>query len=191
LEQLKIKLQHATDEKDILGYQSRLCEMAAICRATYDVGHCHLDLVLSSANEAITLITSSVCLYDNQPPDIKNAPKSLQVILCRDRRFAHKVTPYMLKYIRHNIFSTALCRIWPDYRPGSDALHVYSAPNNRWIATTTMESKDSRKQQVHLNVVTGQLLIDGKPLGRLPRRYVEHETYIRLFGQVCYTQLCM
>ncbi|KAG8735796.1 hypothetical protein FRC11_003009, partial [Ceratobasidium sp. 423] len=37
--------------------------------------------------------------------------------------------------------------------------------------------------EVHLNLLSGELLIDAEPLGRLPRSYVKHETYIRLFGE--------
>ncbi|CAE6369605.1 unnamed protein product [Rhizoctonia solani] len=182
LEQLRAKLQSATDENDIVDYQSRVCEMAAICRSTYDVDPRHMDDVLSTPDDFIPLVTSSVCLYDHQPPDIKSAPVHLQIILCRDRRFAHKVVPYMLSSIRDNdVLSKPLSKIWADYRPGLGGLEVYRAPDSRWIATTTANDKHRRKQEVHLNLLTGQLLIDGKPLGRLPRQYVEHETYVRKY----------
>ncbi|CAE6459581.1 unnamed protein product [Rhizoctonia solani] len=37
LDQLKFKLKSATGEQDVVDYQRRVCEMAAICRATYDI----------------------------------------------------------------------------------------------------------------------------------------------------------
>ncbi|KAG8733132.1 hypothetical protein FRC11_008540 [Ceratobasidium sp. 423] len=184
LEQLKLKLRFATNEQDIVGYQQRVCEMATICHATYDVEPRHMDRVLSTSDDFAPLIKSSVSLYDNQPPDVKGAPTSLQVLLCRDRRFAHKILPYMLTSIRHNdIISNPLSEMWLDYRPGSDGWRVYGAPNSRWVASTTAKTNEDRTQEVYLNLLTGQLLIDGKPLGRLPREYVEHPTYLRLFGQ--------
>jgi len=39
-------------------------------------------------------------------------------------------------------------------------------------------------QEVHYDLLTGQLLVDGKQLGRLPREFVEHSTYANLLGSV-------
>ncbi|CUA70922.1 Proteasome activator complex subunit 4 [Rhizoctonia solani] len=184
LDQLKFKLKSATGEQDVVDYQRRVCEMAAICRATYDVGPHHMRYLLATPDDFTPFIISSICLFDNQPPNIDAAPVSLRMLLCRDRRFAHHVAPFVLQSLRlHDILSTPLSDIWPDYRPGSTGWRMLSAPNNRWITTTTAGQHGDRTQTVNLNILTGQLLIDGKPLGRLPRHYVEHPTYVRLFGQ--------
>ncbi|CAE7230403.1 unnamed protein product, partial [Rhizoctonia solani] len=184
LEQLKSKLKSATGEADVVDYQRRVCEMAAICRATYDVGPRHLVHLLAAPDDFVPFIAAFICLCDNKPPDIGAVPITLSRLLCRDRRFAHQVVPFILTSLhRHDILSAPLSEIWPDYRGGSNGWQVCSAPNNRWVTTTTAKILEHRTQQVHLNLVTGQLLIAGKPLGRLPRHYVEHPTYIRLFGQ--------
>jgi hypothetical protein len=38
--------------------------------------------------------------------------------------------------------------------------------------------------EVHYDLLTGQLLINGKPLGRLPQKIVEHPTYASVLGTV-------
>ncbi|EUC59846.1 large low complexity protein, putative, partial [Rhizoctonia solani AG-3 Rhs1AP] len=164
LDELIIKLQAATLEENIIMYRQRVCEMAAICRQTYNTEPRHMRLLLSNPEDYTALVKASIVLYDNQPPDMKNAPKSLQIVLCRDRRFAHQITQNMLASINRgeDILSSPLSEIWPDYRQGPLGWET---------------------QEVHLNLITGQLLINGEPLGRLPREYVEHPTYIRLFGQ--------
>ncbi|CAE6379485.1 unnamed protein product [Rhizoctonia solani] len=185
LDELVIKLKDAILEEDVISYQHRVCEMAAICRSTYDIEPNYMHLLLSKPQDYAALLKASICLYDNQPPDLPNAPQSLQIILCRDRRFAHRVAQYILASIDQgdDILSSPLLELWPDYRRGPGGWQVFSNPNSRWITTTTAAHNGSRTQQVHLNIITGQLLIDGKPLGRLPREYVEHPTYIRLFSQ--------
>ncbi|KAG8732989.1 hypothetical protein FRC11_009494 [Ceratobasidium sp. 423] len=185
LGELLVKLQSAIQEDDVIAYQHRVCEMAAICCTTYDIEPLHIDILLSTPNDYTALIKASICLYDNQPPDLQNAPSSLQIILHRARRFAHKIAPHMLSAVRRgeDILSTPLSNLWPDYRQGPAGWRLLEPPNNRWVTTTTTGTNGSRPQGVHLNLATGQLLIDGKPLGRLPRQYVEHPTYIRLFGQ--------
>ncbi|KAF8729261.1 hypothetical protein RHS02_07818, partial [Rhizoctonia solani] len=181
LDQLKVKLQSASDSDDIINYQLRVSEMAAICRATYNVEPHYIERLLSTTEDYIPLVKSSVCLYDNALPNASAAPRSARVLLARERRFAHKVATYMLRF--EDILSKPLSQIWPDYRQGTNRWEGYKVPNDRWITTTTEGDNESRKQEVHFNLLSGQLLIDGKPLGRLPRQYVEHETYIRLFGQ--------
>ncbi|CAE6446943.1 unnamed protein product [Rhizoctonia solani] len=185
LDELLVKLKDATLEEDVIDYQYRVCEMAAICRGTYNIEPSHMSLLLSEPSNYAALIKASICLYDNQPPNLKDAPKSLQIVLCRDRRFAHQITQYMLASINKgdDILLNPLSKIWPGYRSGPLGWQIYSPPNGRWIKTVTAACDETRAQEVHLNLITGQLLIDGKPLGRLPRKYVEHPTYIRLFGQ--------
>jgi hypothetical protein len=58
--------------------------------------------------------------------------------------------------------------------------------NSRWLTTFTAPLPNQRPQQVHYNILNGKLLVDGKPLGRLPQEIVSHSTYKRIFGQVCF-----
>ncbi|CAE6448122.1 unnamed protein product [Rhizoctonia solani] len=185
LDELLVKLQAATLEENVINYRQRVCEMAAICRQTYNTEPRHMRLLLSNPHDYTALVKASIVLHDNQPPDMKNAPKSLQIVLCRDRRFAHQITQNILASINKgdDILSNPLSEIWPDYRRGPLGWEVHSHLDNRWIKTVTAANEGTRTQEVHFNLITGQLLIDGEPLGRLPREYVEHPTYIRLFGQ--------
>ncbi|KAG8712167.1 hypothetical protein FRC11_000863, partial [Ceratobasidium sp. 423] len=185
LDQLLDKLQAATHVEDVTSYQHRICMMAIICRATYDVEPDLVDRLLLTPNDYVAFIKCSVALYDNQVPEIQNLPESLQIHSCRDRRFAHKIAPYVLASISRgdDVLSVPLLKVWSGFRQGPTGWRALAVPNNRWITSTSGGIDGDRMQEVHLNIITGQLLIDGKPLGRLPRQYVEHATYIRLFGQ--------
>ena len=46
------------------------------------------------------------------------------------------------------------------------------------------------RQKVHYDLLTGQLLIDGKQLGRLPQEIVEHPIYASIFGAVSGQRIC-
>ncbi|EXK26577.1 hypothetical protein FOMG_16823 [Fusarium oxysporum f. sp. melonis 26406] len=46
-----------------------------------------------------------------------------------------------------------------------------------WLQTTTHEGL-----RVHLDILTGELLVNGSPLASLPREYERHDIYKRLFG---------
>ncbi|KAB5592331.1 kinase-(PK-like) protein [Ceratobasidium theobromae] len=185
LSQLQEKLRKANIEQNVIDYQNRVCAVAAICRSTFDLDPCHIPELLLTSEDFTASINCSIALYDNQPPNLQNSPASLQTLFCRDRRLSHKLIVYVLRAIESNkhILSEAISNIWPSYRAGSDGWQFLESPNSRWVSTRTTEIKELASQQVHLNLMEGRLLIDGEPLGRLPREYVQHPTYIRLFGQ--------
>jgi hypothetical protein len=188
LKKLTAKLQKAEVESQVLDFQRRVCEMAALCRSTFDVNPVHLPKLLSDPENYAILVSCSVALYDNQPPDLGKSPCSLQASLCRDRRLAHKIVPLMLKQLdsKTKLLNGPVSDLWSSYRPCSSGWVVLPTPNSRWVSTTTAKTTEHSSQQVHLNLLEGQLLVGGNPLGRLPRDYVKHATYIRLFGQASY-----
>ncbi|KAG8789659.1 hypothetical protein FRC12_013327 [Ceratobasidium sp. 428] len=185
LKELSIKLQNAKLESQILDYQLRVCEMAAICRSTYDVDSQHLRQLLSSSDEYLALILCTVTLYDNQLPKLADAPQDLQALLARDRRLAYKAFPIVLEKLQDlpRLLDDSVCIYWDGYRPGLFGWVALPAPNSGWVFTITEGNSREASQQVHFNTLNGSLLVDGRPLGRLPRNYVTHPTYTRLFGQ--------
>jgi hypothetical protein len=185
LGELLENIRRTASKAQVLDYQQRVCEMAAICRSTYDVDMPHLLKLLSAVDDHSILISCSVTLYDNQPLKIENAPLSLQMLLCRDRRLAHKTAPIIHNALRTSprILDRPVSGYWNGYQPGSSGWAALSFPNSRWVSTTTARKPGQSPQLVHLDLLKGRLLVDGNPFGRLPEKYVTHPTYTRLFGQ--------
>ncbi|QRV92775.1 kinase-like protein [Ceratobasidium sp. AG-Ba] len=185
LDELSVKLQDAEIESQILDYQERVCEMALVCRSTYDVDDHHLRNLLSHSDDYLAFICCSITIHDNQPPRLDRAPQHLQTLICRDRRLSLKTFPILVEKIRNEtaLLDNSVYRCWNSYRPNSGGWVVLPEPNSRWVTTSTAGDSNSSSQEVHLNLLEGKLLVDGQPLGRLPREYVVHPTYARLFGQ--------
>lgn len=183
LNQLLEKLQAAEIDSQILDYQRRVCEMAAICRSTYDVDPIHLETLLSTSDDFTTLVICLVNLHNNLPPNLEESPLNLQILLCQDRRLTHKTLPAILSRLEMNrqLLDQAVMQLWPNYCGSSAGWTTLTVHNSRWVSTTT---SGANTQRVYINLLEGRLLIDGKPLGRLPREYVSHPSYVRLFGQV-------
>jgi hypothetical protein len=181
LRKLKDILAWNTDDEKNAYYQGLVLEMAAICRMTYDLDRVDVTCLLCTAEDASTLVECAVALSENQPSTLDHAPPHLRELICRDRRLAHKLeTPLHDLLLRFRSgFDSALSSIWPDYRAGTSARE-----QNSWIYTRTLADTDGAAQVVHYNLYDGTLLVDGKPLGRLPRSISSHETYVRTFGQV-------
>ncbi|KAG8742150.1 hypothetical protein FRC10_001958 [Ceratobasidium sp. 414] len=185
LQELSTKLQAVELPAQVSDYQQRICEMAAICRSTYDVDALHIPELFTTAEDYHVVIFCSVILHDNRPLELDNLPSSLQVLICRDRRLAHKIAPTVTKALTCMPWlpDGAVSQYWNSYRPSSSGWAVDPGSNSRWVSTVTENMAGRSSHHVHLNLLEGRLLVDGKPLGRLPKDYVAHPTYVRLLGQ--------
>lgn len=186
LHELSKKLQGATVDLQIIDYQRRVCEMAMLCRSTYDVDPEHAAHLLSTPNRVSNFISCSVILHDNLPPDLDKIPTYLQILVSRDRRLANRMVPTVLKMIQQDpeTLNNSIRILWSGYQVSSMGWVELRSPNSCWVTTYTAATSDGISQRVHLDLLEGHLLIDGNPLGRLPQEYTSHPVYTRLFGQV-------
>ncbi|KAI0319197.1 hypothetical protein OF83DRAFT_1055392 [Amylostereum chailletii] len=183
LQDLVCASQNIDDEKHITEFQRRICNMAAICNTTFDIDPGHLPHVLANDEDVSILVQCAVAVHDNSPSTLNDAPADLRRLLFRHRRLLHAIQPHLRAVLATSTegLDRALERIWPSYRRGSPNWQGLPDPNSRWMhVPTTMDL--GRCQEVHYNMLDGRLLIDGKPLGRLPRDIVIHENYIRVLG---------
>ncbi|KIM46712.1 hypothetical protein M413DRAFT_23079 [Hebeloma cylindrosporum] len=179
------KLQDAVDDDQASELQRRACDMAATCRATFDVDPAHLNaLLLSSADVAIA-IECAIVLHDNIPPHFGHAFLDLQKLLNRDHRLSHFLESPLIKLIQADRrgIDAAITSVWSAYRPGNGGWRQLDEPNSRWLTSFTASLPNQRAQQVHYNILNGELLVDGKSLGCLPQEIVGHSIYKRIFGQ--------
>ena len=184
IDQLGSKLDMMQDEVSRTNLRHQLCSLAATCSSTFDVGLEHVPNVLSTDDDFAIAVQCAVIVHDNMPsillPD--DDSRYLARVLNRHHRSLHFLEQFFLQRIRSNSsgFDHALERLWSGYRrqPSSNWC-VLPAPNSPWISCTTEGG-----QKVHHNVITGQLLVCGKPLGRLPKEIIKHSTYASILGTV-------
>ncbi|KAJ7574865.1 hypothetical protein C8J56DRAFT_977723 [Mycena floridula] len=172
-------------EESVSDIQHRLGAMAATCRATYDAGLEHLEHLMTTSEDIAVFIECGITLHDNCPSP-EALPKDLQRLLDRDSRVAQRVQGRLMDL--HQSGETdggvheAISKIWAAYRPGEPWIWQ-SRDHSPWIHSRTQPLGDQAGQEVHVNVWDGQLLIEGKPLGRLPTTIITHDVYKRIFGQ--------
>ncbi|KAF5344605.1 hypothetical protein D9758_013897 [Tetrapyrgos nigripes] len=171
------------DSTRILERQHIICEMAFACRSTYDVGRRHLESLMISSEDVSVFLECSIRLFDDTPASWKALPLSLQRLHLRDRRLSHFVEQLLLSRIKGDRqgVDCAIGAIWPAFRPGVP-WRALEYPNERWVDSSTKPEGQSSSQIVHLNILEGRMLIDGKPLSRLPASITEHSTFTRIFG---------
>jgi hypothetical protein len=179
------------DETARAGLRHRLCMLAATCFSTFDVSAEHMPVILANEEDISIAMQCAVIVHDNTPSSLSD-DDSLYLIrmLNRHRRLLHDIEP-IFRESSQGVFSKArlshsaayghaLSLLWRGHQQQQfSSWHALPRPNSRWITCTT-----ERGQGVHYDVLTGELLIGGKRLGRLPRNIVEHPVYSSIFGTV-------
>ncbi|KAG2039110.1 hypothetical protein BDR03DRAFT_1009308 [Suillus americanus] len=176
LMQLSGKMQASNEKADL---QGRVRDMAVTCRSTFDVDG-DASLLLTSNDDIKIFAYCAVMIYDNTP---SNLPQHSKLLLERDKRCCHALEPAIRRYaeLHREGLDCTMTKIWGSYRPGTP-WKALVAPNSRWLVTQTAPSHSQSPQDVHFNLISGCLLVDGKQLGRLPSIIVQHPTYQSIFG---------
>ncbi|KAG1816760.1 uncharacterized protein BJ212DRAFT_1480619 [Suillus subaureus] len=182
LTQLSGKLQASNEETVSQDLQARVRDIAVTCRSTFDVDG-DASLLLTSDDDIRVFAYCAVMIYDNTPSQLSNLPQHSKLLLERDKRCCHALESAIRRYaeLHREGLDSAMVKIWGSHRPGTP-WRALTASNSRWLVAQTAPSHSQSPQDVHINLISGCLLVDGKQLGRLPSMIVQHPTYQSIFG---------
>jgi hypothetical protein len=184
-------LESTHDETSGAGLRLRLCMLAATCFSTFDVCSEHVPAILTTEKDFSIAMHCAVIVHDNSPPSLSdgNTPYLVRM-LRRHHRSLHHLEPTFsksmpgdlsqVKLLHADAYDKALELLWLGYRRDiSSRWHALPTQNSRWISCGAEGG-----HEVHYDLLTGKLLINGKSLGRLPQEIVEHPTYASVLGTV-------
>ena len=185
--ELMEKLELTANETEKLDLQSRLRDTAAVCRSTFDVGEVtDTAQLLDSSKDVEILLTCAVIIHDNTPAKMDTLSKMSRLLLERDRRLSWKLWPKINGVIEQGSkgIDLAVKRAWPAYRKGSHWYRCDSATNGSWFTSTTLKCAGQESQTLHLDILDGSLLVDGKAIGRLPQTIRQNPLFMTVFPNV-------
>ncbi|KAG8926622.1 hypothetical protein FRC02_008778 [Tulasnella sp. 418] len=166
-------------------YQRQLCTVAIACRSTYHVDGDKATTLLSDNRGVEIYIHCGILIYYNSTLSDPEADGSLRNLLHQDCRLSHMVEPLISEEIAKfgKGLDKAVTQVWQFFSPSSKWKRLPS-PNNRWVTAYTNSHDGKYSQAVQLNLLSGQLLVDGRQLVQMPPDIVIHPTYTRIFGRV-------
>lgn len=94
----------------------------------------------------------------------------------------HEMTKLKIDQYANEGINSAVLMTWGRYCPGSS----WERREQGWIACTTFTAPGYRAQQVCLNLIDGELLVDGHPFEEIPPEFTDDEGYCLLFSGVCF-----
>ena len=159
---------------------------ALLCRRTYSIyadedGSLDADTIRPFIEASIAL--QEVLVID--PVKLSPIPRKL---LIRDLKMACKMLSIICKSVEINPDSlvSAINSVWPEIDNGPRRRYsdwqILSPPYEYWIASTVEATEFTSQQVVHYHLLEGHLLVDRKPLGRLPANIRDSEIIKELFG---------
>lgn len=165
--------------------QQRLLKAAMLCKMTFDVDTQYLSRMMSTADDLKVWVECSINVRKYSSSEDTLLPLDLRRLRLRDKKMSHA----LLRTIRQLASSTisqgldlAVAQQWIGFYPGPGPWRAFDQPNDRWLITETATIARQRPQEVCYNLLEGELLIDGKPIGSLPADYIRNERYLRVFG---------
>ena len=186
---LRERLESTQDESSREGLRCRLCMLGVTCFSTFDVRTEYIPNIFSDYKDLSIAMLCAVIVRDNTPSSLAEGSNFyLTRMLDRHQRLLHFLEPVFSVYraldnlslSRADGYDHTVSFFWPGYhRSTSSKWQAVPTPGSRWISCSAEGG-----QKIHYNLLTGQLLVDGKPLGRLPQEIIEHPMYADLLGAV-------
>jgi hypothetical protein len=185
---LRADVRHAEDAS-IAETAARCAFWAALlCRRTFS--NVKASDAVMSEDDLSTFVQASLALQENLLVDLAKLPPVLRRMLIRDTKLTYRIREILLRSVRAcpRGIGMAINASWSE--PGSsseksfDDWQQVSPIHDRWVVSVMKSSTNnpSNTQIVHYNFIEGHLLVDGKPLGRLPRDVRESDEVRQLFG---------
>lgn len=174
------------NQKDL--WTNSTLEVALACYSTFDVDPQHMFCLLKTGSNIAVLTECAITVHDFCPASTSGVPQQIQTSLRRFSRTAQGMEATLHKILVHDAsgLDQSVSRLWTSYQGGSSWRSV-QADKHEWVMAETAGSETIKAVFVHYNLLTGSLLVAGSPLSRLPRPYEAHDSYIRLFGNVCFS----
>ena len=180
VELLRNKAQSAVAHTVRNDFRSKSVDAAFICAICADVEDRYLAELLGPSEGASILLQCSIVIQEGKRQYSKTSEPVLYLLKHRFRRLIARCTMYLSA--NHEGLDEAIQQSWSGYRPGY-GWKVALSSTDPWLTTKTTMNGNDAGLIVHYNVLTGELLVNGLPLDRPPRRYEEHSMWETLFGQ--------
>ncbi|OJJ65727.1 hypothetical protein ASPBRDRAFT_79658 [Aspergillus brasiliensis CBS 101740] len=176
----------ATDSND---HRNNLIASAAylalMCVGTFDCENSHLERMLRNDLHASIFIQCSMIIHDRKGLLNRVSSCLLPILYYRWQNIAfqgHRILANNTVHGRTTALDRAIQRTWAAYRPGSPWTAASSGTQCCLHAQMMGELGGTSGVVVYVNLLTGQLLINGRPLAPLPSEFERHKTYRSLFG---------
>ncbi|KIY51106.1 hypothetical protein FISHEDRAFT_37737 [Fistulina hepatica ATCC 64428] len=160
----------------------RLIQLCVSCRATYTP---YAEEAFNSDGGISTYLKCLVLLNKYLPINVDSSKlsRSVRYLLDRDVALAVDLRDFVLRIgstnLLHNELDSTIRSLWSGF--ARDSRQPWRKIDTRWISCTTQTGNGHEPRYVHLDLLSGDLRIDGKPLSTLPKDIIQEPLFQTLF----------
>ncbi|KAK4183027.1 hypothetical protein QBC35DRAFT_545071 [Podospora australis] len=182
---LRTEIQASADLPTARQLQHRALGAALLCRRSFSI-HVGQTGGLDAGPLAIYL-ESAIVIQENIASDIDSLPKPLQQDLAAAMKLSYQLAPLVLSSVLEcpEGFMHAVKYFWPEADSMESPALAVRLEAEGWVCCEIDESLGSAHasaQVVHVNFLFGYLLVNGKPVGKLPQESQNSLVIKELFG---------
>ncbi|KAM5341666.1 hypothetical protein ACJ41O_014697 [Fusarium nematophilum] len=129
-------------------------------------------------------IQSSIMAHDNLVVQLESLPQVLQHAVIRDMRLSYRLSGLVSQSImqKADVFRLSLREMWPEDEGNARIFSHMKLEAHHWISCSSTAGEETLGQNVLYNFVEGVLLVDGRPMGKLPKDPKKSLILNELFG---------
>ncbi|TVY56340.1 hypothetical protein LCER1_G002622 [Lachnellula cervina] len=176
---------HMTTSADQRTYLlSRALEVALVCVDSFNIDERYLETLLAIPEDLSLLIQCSIVVQEGAYTPTHRSDPIVSLLFQRWKALTYRSYPILATNIIESnspSLDDAISKSWSAYKAGS-GWRKSPEQDGHWLITRTEPQDKSNGLWVHFNLLTGELLVNGLPLARLPLRYEYHPMYPTLFG---------
>ncbi|KAI9655268.1 MAG: hypothetical protein M1829_000681 [Trizodia sp. TS-e1964] len=187
LSKLQTKVKNSENAVERAEFLVLSFEVAHICISSFDVDEHNLRELLQNPEKASILIEASVVIQTRVQSALQQNDPFHRYANLRWKRIMYKAYRLLSQEIvekQNPCLNLGIQESWSAY-PGVEEWNpVSTGGNHHWLVGNTSASSGSGSLQIHFNLLTSELLVNGRPLSRLPSDYESCHQYRTLFGRV-------
>lgn len=158
-------------------FDTRILEMAITCVSTFDMDQQHQAIIMTS-EAASVLIQCSIIIRQRWFDAAGHMLPTTRFLYQRYQRLLQNSCQILSQNQR--ALDKAVQSTCGIYRQGSP--WGLAEQTRNWVTSDFTRFNSEKKSTALLNLLTGELLIDGLPLNHLPEKYRKNAKYRQIFG---------
>ncbi|KAK3671302.1 hypothetical protein LTR78_008762 [Recurvomyces mirabilis] len=178
--QLREKAFAAAEIADKTAFVAKSVELALICSSTFNVDGDHAAQILAQTQNVSALVQMSIVIQEGEYSMPADQKQQIAPLALRHKKLLHRLYPLLAEQIEG--LDDAVHQAWSAYTAGTTGWAPVSESADHWLSTSSA-STNGFSTSVHLNLLSGELLVNGLPLDQPPKDYRAHPMYHTLFGQ--------
>ncbi|KAI1822778.1 hypothetical protein F4861DRAFT_371113 [Xylaria intraflava] len=179
VELLRDKAHNAATPDDGAFFKLKSVDIALICASCFDVEQENLSGILKSDIDASIFIQCSIIIQEGKRVYNSTSELMLACLQLRFHRLLYRSSSILS--VTHSGLSDAVKKAWSGYQPRNGWRLALKTPD--WLVTETASGDGQARLQVHYNLLSGELLVNGVPLSRPPPEYEAYPLWQTLFGR--------